>query len=295
MSRTLIIAALASVALAGCASPYGPVTVPLSPPQPIVMPPPPAKTEPGCATPTNPPELGAAGVLPPPLVAGPTGPVVIAPTASQPIVIPPVNRDVAWDQIVDVVDDYFEIDQEDRVKLVGDVLTEGRIDTFPVTGATIFEPWRRDSVNLYERTESTLQSIRRRAFVRVIPDAHGYVVDVTVIKELEDVPRPIMASAGGATFRYDTSLERDRSFAPDPFRIPGDPARPVGPRPGSVGWIPLGRDVALEQQMLAQIQGRIGAVAMQASAPVPFIGPTTLGPEAMPAGPAVYPPSAVAH
>jgi hypothetical protein len=232
-----------------------------------------------------------AVVLPdgvPPGAIGEAGPVVVP---QNNVVIPAVNRDFAWDQIVDVVDDDFEIEREERVKEVGGILTEGSIDTFPVTGATLLEPWRRDSVGYYERLESTLQSIRRRAFVRVVPDQHGYLVDVTVIKELEDVPRPERATAGAATFRYDTSLQRDTEFATDPYRIPGDPARPNGPRTPTVGWIPLGRDPKLEQVMLAKIQSRLGGSMTTGTAtigpayePTPIETPNTLVPQTIPPG-----------
>jgi hypothetical protein len=174
------------------------------------------------------------------------------------------------------------------VKLVGDVPTEGRIDTFPVSGATLLEPWRRDSVNFHERLESTLQSTRRRGFVRVISDPHGngYLVEVTVTKELEDVPHPINGSAGASTFRYDTSLPRDTEFDPDPHRIPGDPARPNGPRAVTGGWIPMGadgRDHALEQVMLAKIQGRLGGIPS-------VVGPLASGPVMVGPPPAMIPP-----
>ncbi|HEY2761369.1 MAG TPA: hypothetical protein VGI75_11510, partial [Pirellulales bacterium] len=241
----------------------------------------------------------AQGVVPPPTTlvvpapgsvplaetgaAGPGQAVVIGPAVpNNTVLVPAVNRDFMWDQIVDVVDDYFQIDQEDRVKLVSDVQTEGRIDTFPVSGATLLEPWRRDSVNYHERLESTLQSIRRRGFVRVIPDPHGngYLVEVTVTKELEDVPHPISGSAGASTFRYDTSLPRDTEFDPDPHRIPGDPARPNGPRAATGGWIPIkpdGRDHALEQVMLARIQGKLGGIPAVAGPPA--AGPVIVAPQ----------------
>ncbi len=204
--------------------------------------------------------------------------------------VPVTNRDWAWDQIVDVVDDYFRVAQEDRVRQVGDVMTEGRIDTFPVTGATIFEPWRKDAANLSERWLDTLQSIQRRASIRVIPDATGYLVDVSVWKELEDVPKPIHASAGAATFRYDTSLQRDTEFDPDPNRIPGDPARPVGPRTPTAGWIYLGRDPALEQEMLAKLRARLcGAPIGKVAALTGFMAPAP-EPQEIPRGPLFAPP-----
>lgn len=162
-----------------------------------------------------------------------------------PVQLPGRDRDFTWDQIVDVVDDYFEIEREDRVRLEGDVLTVGRIDTLPIAGATFFDPMRGDSANTYERLESTLQSIRRRALIQVVPNENGYLVDVAVYKELEDVPRPEFATAGAATLRHDSS--RDRY------------TRPVGGQPTTLGWIPLGRDPALEQRILAKIQVRLGA------------------------------------
>jgi hypothetical protein len=254
-------------ALAGCSSlsPFGPSSHPVAPPPTILIP---AQTS-----------------APPGSLPGEIVPDVVPPSTA---LVPVTNRDYAWDQIVDVVDDYFKIAQEDRVKIVGDVVTEGRIDTFPVTGATIFEPWRRDSVNLSERWESTLQSIQRRASIRVIPDERGYVVDVSVWKELEDVPKPIMASAGAATFRYDTSLQRDTEFDPDPNRIPGDPARPVGPRTPTAGWIYLGRDPALEQEMLAKIRLKLCAPPVaSATATAAYSPPLPSVPQIIAPGPIV--------
>jgi len=143
---------------------------------------------------------------------------------------------------VDVVDDYFAIEREEPVRLIGNTPTEGRLDTFPKVGATIFEPWLHDSANSSERIESTLQSIRRRAVVRVIPAEQGYWVDVAVYKELEDVVQPERSTAGAATFRYDDTLTRV--------------ATAVGEQEVSEGWIPQGRDTALEQRIIAQLQAR---------------------------------------
>ena len=144
--------------------------------------------------------------------------------------------------MADVVDDYFKIEREEPVRLIGDVLTAGRIDTFPTVGATIFEPWRGDSVGRQERVESTLQSIRRRAEVRVTPVTGGYEVDVVVLKELEDLLWPEHATAGAATFRYDDTLTRVVNLE-------------LG-QDTNLGWIPQGRDTALEQQILSDLQAR---------------------------------------
>lgn len=44
---------------------------------------------------------------------------------------------------------------------------------------------------------------------------------------------------------------------------------PVGGQPVSIGWIPLGRDVALEQTILGQLQARFGGQAPLIVTPQP--------------------------
>jgi hypothetical protein len=166
----------------------------------------------------------------------------IATGYQNPIFVPGSDPQCVWPGVVEVVEDYFKIQREKPVQVAGQVITEGRIDTFPKIGATLLEPWDHDSANAYERLESTLQTIRRRAIVRVVPAQGGYWVDVAVFKELEDLPQPAMSTAGAAIFRYDSSLNRV---------INPDVAGPV-----TKGWIPQGRDAALEQRMLGQLQER---------------------------------------
>jgi hypothetical protein len=160
-----------------------------------------------------------------------------------PTLIPIADHHYVWEGVRDVIGDYFKIDREVPIRCVGNTLTEGLIETFPKTGATIFEPWDNDSANGYERLRSTLQSIRRRAIVRVIPSpGGGFSVDVAVFKELENLAAPEHASAGTATFTTDTTLTR--IINPDRNR---DLNR---------GWIPQGRDMALEQQIVGQLHYR---------------------------------------
>lgn len=194
-----------------------------------------------------------------PTAAGPavlSGPVsgvgpAIAPAAEplqvvyeSKVFLPGTNYEAVWESVVDVVDDYFQIEREEPVRLLGNVLTEGRIDTRPEIGATLLEPWRRSSIGFYERLESTLQSIRRYAQVRVIPGDRGFWVHVAVFKELEDVLQPENSTVGAATFRGDTSFVRVET--------------PVGQQEVHRGWIQLGRDPILEQEMLGELQSRYG-------------------------------------
>ena len=141
------------------------------------------------------------------------------------------NNELVWEGVEDVVSQYFRIEREDPVRCLGGTLTEGRIDTFPKPGATLLEPWDHDSADSYERLESTLQSIRRYAVVKIIPAQNGgFWVDVAVYKELEDVRRPEHATAGSATFRNDVSVTgNDHSTAATPVSISLDPPVPSAP------------------------------------------------------------------
>jgi hypothetical protein len=197
----------------------------------------------------------------------PNQPVPVA--YDNPMLLRVANHELVWEGVHDVVSDYFRIDREDQVRLLGSTLTVGRIDTFPQPGATLLEPWQHDSADCYERLESTLQSIRRYAVVKVYPvenGGRGFWVEVAVWKELENVPRPEHATAGAATFRNDMTPDRNANSAP----LAGDtPGQPLNVGPGMLGkgkagkpsevpstWIPQGRDTALEQRILGQILDR---------------------------------------
>ncbi len=230
------VAVLFLLIVAGCAADVaGPV--------PVYQP----TTAPGFQSASTLPAAAAPAMLP----ATAPGISVTVPPA-QPVVgmcrsrlfLPGTNYEAIWDATVDVVDDFFEIDQEEPVRLLGNILTEGRILTRAEIGPTIFEPWRRTSVGLQQRVESTLQSIRRYAEIRVLPGENGLWVEVAVFKELEDVVQPEQATAGAATFRNDSSLVRVET--------------PIGQQEVHQGWIPMGRDVALEQEMLGELQLRVG-------------------------------------
>jgi hypothetical protein len=177
----------------------------------------------------------------------PAGPGAVA-GVGNPIVVPVVDETLAWDQIVDVVSDYFSVTREQQARRGGETPMEGRIETRPQVGATWLEPHRKDSVGRFNRWESTFQTIRRRALVRVIPDAAGYLVEVVVEKELEDLPKPEHATAGAATFRNDGSLPSRR-------------LEQQGRTHTSPRWIALGRDGPLEQRMLAEIHARLSGVS----------------------------------
>jgi hypothetical protein len=193
----------------------------------------------------------------PPVLFG--GDPVIGPQTS-PLIVQNMNPDLVWDQTVDVVDDYFRVEHEERVKLVGNMLTEGWLETYPRGASTVLEPWNSDSVTPYERWHATFQSIRRRAKVYVIPVEGGFQIDVQVYKELEDVPRPESGSislANSQTLRNDDALIRLTN--------------PVGGQEPTAGWIGLGRDTALEQVILSGIQARLGGTFVPSAQAAPVV------------------------
>ncbi len=191
-----------------------------------------------------------------------------------PVLLRVPNYELVFDGVADVISQYFRIEHEEPVRLLFNTLTEGRIDTFPQPGATLLEPWYHDSADSYERLESTLQSIRRYAVVKVIPAQNGgFWIDVAVYKELENMRRPEHATAGSATYRNDVSVPHRNTPLPgngnadstQPVRIPNQPV--VNPDPnaglstkqptgGDRSWIPQGRDTLAEQRILGQILDR---------------------------------------
>jgi hypothetical protein len=225
--------------------------------------------------------------LPEGTVIGPGGTVAAAPAppVKSSAVIPPLDAEAIWKQMVDVADDYFKVASEQRVTFANGVATEGRIDTFPQTGATLLEPWRADSVGFRERLESTLQSIRRIGTMRLMPDPAGWRIEVVVNKELEHLARPMRATTGGASFRNDDSLYRYGTPLPTLGQQVGDQPRPVAAPTPNLGWIPLGRDPLLEQRMLSKVLARLGVAPVPQ--PEPYYQPPEGGvpPAAVPPAP----------
>ena len=174
-------------------------------------------------------------------------PFLAASAYNNPLIIPSNHPEFVWEQVVDVTDDYFKIMEEVPVRqMVG---SEGRLETFPVVGATLLEPWRHDSANFDERLECTLQTIRRSAIISVKMEECGYLIEVVVYKQLEDRASPDRAVAGSATFSYSSTQI--------------GVIDPITDEPQELGWETIGRDTALEQRMLGQIVARLGMIQPQ--------------------------------
>jgi hypothetical protein len=213
--------------------------------------------------------------LPPGAVVGNDGPVLPGGPTAPPntVTIPPIDSEVIWNRLVDVVDDYFKVSREQRVIFAAGLPTEGLIETYPQTGATLLEPWRGDSVGFQERLECTLQSIRRRGVIRMQPDPAGWRIEAVVTKELENLPRPMRATTGGASFRNDDSLYRYGTPLPTLGQQVGDQPRPVASPTRSAGWIPMGRDPLLEKRILDKLLARLGVAAVPPAVQQPYYQP----------------------
>ena len=155
------------------------------------------------------------------------------PVASNPLPVPTADYELLWNKTVAVVDKFFDIESENRLART--------IKTRPQMGATILEPWAFDSVKIEDRIEASLQTIQRVAIIHIDPaPTGGFLVKVEVYKFLEDMVKPDRQAAGRAVFTNDFPVNRTREI--------------VGPVPAPLGWIQRGRDLDLEQAILAGIR-----------------------------------------
>ena len=167
-----------------------------------------------------------------------------------PLTIPIGDFETVWRQSVNVLDEYFEIESENRLAR--------RIVTKPLNSATLLEPFRGDTVTLRSRVEATLQSIRRFAVVTIQPSPTGTLVKVEVYKELEDVEQPNPAALTNLNLDDDFTLVPSNFGTAEPMLEigVGGGTRVARNAPGR--WIPQGRDTELEQTILARIREGLG-------------------------------------
>ncbi len=164
---------------------------------------------------------------------------IVGITAPNPLFVSTTNEDFLWERMVETLEDFqFPIRRENRQSRV--------IETDYKVGASLFEPWHGDSVGFTNRLESTLQSVRRRVVVTMIPSDQqpGYTVSVEAYKEFEDLPGVAANSPGGATFLESKPLDRDLNLV-------------VGQSAPS-GWMWAGRDYQLEQSIVGQLSYLLG-------------------------------------
>jgi hypothetical protein len=170
-------------------------------------------------------------------------PVLVRPpseTIENPVLVSPgVPTAASYREVfeicLNVLDDYFEIFSANPYS--GVIVTKPRI----APGYEQF--WKGGNPSTRDRLLATFQTVRQIAFVTIrTGERGGYLVEVVVDKELEDMPRPVRSTVGDAVFTESPTVDRAVEV--------------VGPAltPASRTWFKIGRDYALEQQLLDRIR-----------------------------------------
>jgi hypothetical protein len=172
-----------------------------------------------------------------------TGPLFDSATPSvpgeleaNPVFVPlgPHSYRKAYEHALEVLADFgFEILEANAF--------EGRIETLPRISPGLLLFLKPGNADAYQRFLSTLQCYRHRATIKIEPSEQtGLFIYVTVYKELEDLPRPVRATAGAANFRVDNNVQRQYSV--------------IDPTVFESNWIPKGRDAEIEQILLQRLR-----------------------------------------
>ncbi|MBM4104583.1 MAG: hypothetical protein FJ263_11175 [Planctomycetes bacterium] len=118
----------------------------------------------------------------------------------------------------------------------------GVIRTRPLRGKQFFEFWRSDNASGFDAAESNLQSLQRTAELTFETQASRVCVTCVVDTRRLSVPEePIRSYYEAASLYTGSGLSRQRLNIKERER-------------GEIRWIDLGRDEALEQKLLTEIQ-----------------------------------------
>ena len=156
-------------------------------------------------------------------------PVLVSPG----IPTPEAYREV-FDKTVDILDDYFELLPPDPY--------DGRIVTKPRIAPGYEQFWKPGNPDTRGRLLATFQTIRQTAVAEIrAGERGGILVHVVVDRELEDLARPSQARIGNAIFQDNPTVDRQLEV------VGGDAT-------ADHTWFKVGRDYALEQQILHRIR-----------------------------------------
>jgi hypothetical protein len=139
-----------------------------------------------------------------------------------------------FEKTVDILDDYFELLPPDPY--------DGRIVTKPRIAPGYDQFWKPGNPDSRGRLLATLQTIRQSATAEIrAGERGGYLVYVVVDRELEDLARPTQARIGAAVFQDAPTVDRQ-------LEVVG------GETTADHAWFKVGRDYALEQQILERLR-----------------------------------------
>jgi hypothetical protein len=152
-----------------------------------------------------------------------------------------------FEKCIDVVDDYFEI-------LVANPYA-GKIVTRPRVAPGYEQFWRAGNPDPRERLLATFQTIRKTADITITTgERGGYRVLVVVEEELEDLPRPNRQTIGASVFREAPTVDRQVEVVGEAPVAANVAVTGASALAGAGNWFRIGRDYALEQELLKRIQ-----------------------------------------
>ncbi|MCI0703234.1 MAG: hypothetical protein L0241_19315 [Planctomycetia bacterium] len=139
-----------------------------------------------------------------------------------------------FEKVLDVLDDYFELQTPNPY--------DGRITTKPRIAPGYEQFLKPGNPDPRQRLLATFQTIRQTATVVIrAGDRGGYLVEVVVEKELEDVARPSRATIGNAVFQEAPTVDRQLEVVSPETTV-------------DRVWFKVGRDYAFEQEILRRIR-----------------------------------------
>jgi hypothetical protein len=139
-----------------------------------------------------------------------------------------------FEKTVDILDEYFELLPPNPY--------DGRIVSRPRIAPGYEQFWKRGNPEARGRLLATFQTVRQTAVAEIrAGERGGYLVYVVVYKELEDLSRPTQVRMGSAAFADTPSVDRQLDVVTPEAQT-------------EQGWYRIGRDYALEQQILRRIR-----------------------------------------
>ncbi|MFO0839881.1 MAG: hypothetical protein U1D55_15320 [Phycisphaerae bacterium] len=152
----------------------------------------------------------------------------------------------------------------------------GLVVSQPTTSAQWFEFWRCDAPGGYQLLESSLHTIRRTVTIHLEPQPQpgSHRVSVEVQKERLNAPSRQVTTASGALAIYSERMPTEEGLR----AIRGEAAY----------WTPLGRDEAMEQNLLDKLVAIAAEGRTVPPEPAPTNAPTT-PPSMQPSNPSLTP------
>ncbi len=121
----------------------------------------------------------------------------------------------------------------------------GIIRTHPLRAKQFFEFWRRDNVGFYNSAEANLQSLQRSVELVFRTEQNRVCVECITLVQRLSLPEEAIRGYNTAPALYTASDRSKQRLEVEPERLE------------QMRWIDLGRDDALEYQIITQIQKSI--------------------------------------